>query len=213
MVIVNCLLDLLRGERFLLAWPLMVAAYFWGRDIVREGAYLGAHISSVSKAILIAMQLFIFSEVIFFLGFFASHFYSMFSGETCCGMTFPASKVEVLDPYGIPLLNTALLLSSGVTVTWGHGGLSGRDSKTLGNGLLLSGLLRIVFLACQFLEYYNCPFTMSSRIYGSNFFALTRFHGFHVFVGIIGLFVCWGRSLINTNYFRKRVGCDCFIWY
>lgn len=183
-------LDMFRGEPFLLTAPVLVAAYYWGRDIVREGSYIGAHLSTVTGAILTAIKLFIFSEVIFFSRFFASLFYTIFSGEVCCRMTFPAAKVITLDPYGIPLLNTALLLSSGVTVTWGHGGLSGGDAGTLANGLLLSTLLGVVFIACQRFEYVNCDFTISSRIYGSNFFALTGFHGFHVTVGIIGLGVC-----------------------
>ncbi|MBP94363.1 hypothetical protein CMK18_00245 [Candidatus Poribacteria bacterium] len=85
--------------------------------MVREGSYLGAHLSTVTAAILTAMKLFIFSEVIFFSRFFASLFYTMFSGEVYCGMTFPAQKVLAIDPYGVPLLNTALLLRSGVTVT------------------------------------------------------------------------------------------------
>jgi heme/copper-type cytochrome/quinol oxidase subunit 3 len=78
---------------------------------------LGAHLSTVTYAILTAMKLFIFSEVIFFSGFFASLFYTIFSGEVCCGITFPAQQVTGIDPYGVPLLNTALLLSSRVTVT------------------------------------------------------------------------------------------------
>jgi heme/copper-type cytochrome/quinol oxidase subunit 3 len=157
------------------------------------------------------MKLFIFSEVIFFSGFFASLFYTIFSGEVCCGMTFPPQKALALDPYRVPLLNTALLLSSGVTVTWGHGGLSGGDARVLRNGLLLSTLLGVVFIVCQGYEYVNCDFTMSSGIYGSNFFALTGFHGFHVTVGMIGLGVCWTRSLMRNTYFGKGARCDCFI--
>jgi cytochrome c oxidase subunit 3 len=66
-------------------------------------------------------------------------------------------------------------------------------------------------MLCQRYEYINCDFTISSGIYGSNFFALTGFHGFHVTVGMIGLGVCWTRSLMGNNFFGKGARCDCFI--
>lgn len=148
------------------------------------------HVDGVSNSILISIKIFIFSEVIFFVGFFWSLYYTMYCAERMVGMVFPPIGVEVLDPYGIPLLNTVLLLSSGVTVTWGHHSLRSRDFSAASNGILLSILLGIIFLACQFIEYNNTVFSISDRVFGSNFFALTGFHGFHVTVGTIGLILC-----------------------
>jgi len=105
-------------------------------------------------------------------------------------MVFPPIGVEVLDPYRIPLLNTVLLLSSGVTVTWRHHSLRSGDFSAAGNGILLSILLGVIFLACQFIEYNNAVFSISDRVFGSNFFALTGFHRFHVTVGTIRLILC-----------------------
>lgn len=114
----------------------------------------------------------------------------MFTRESIVGMVFPPIRIEILDPYGIPLLNTVLLLSSGVTVTWGHHSLVSGEYNDATNRLILSILLGVVFLYCQFIEYGNASFSMSDRVYGSTFFSLTRFHGFHVTVRTIGLILC-----------------------
>merc|ERR1719463_56509 len=105
-------------------------------------------------------------------------------------MIFPPIGIEVLDPYRIPLLNTVLLLSSRVTVTWRHHSLRSRNYNDASNRLLMSIILRGIFLYCQYVEYGNANFSISDRVYRSNFFALTGFHGFHVTVGTIRLILC-----------------------
>jgi len=126
-------------------------------------------------------------------------------------MVFPPIGVEVLDPYGIPLLNTVLLLSSGVTVTWRHHSLGSGEYSAAANGIFLSILLGVIFLICQFVEYNNAVFSMSDGVFGSNFFALTGFHGFHVTVGTVRLILCWVR-FFNSDVLRgKRIRHDCFI--
>jgi len=137
----------------------------------------------------------------------------MYCAEGMVRMVFPPIGVEVLDPYGIPLLNTVLLLSSRVTVTWGHHSLRSRDFSAASNGILLSIILGVIFLACQFIEYNNAVFSMSDGVFGSNFFALTRFHGFHVTVRTIRLILCWSRFINADVLGAKRIGHDCFIWY
>jgi heme/copper-type cytochrome/quinol oxidase subunit 3 len=114
----------------------------------------------------------------------------MFTGESIVGMVFPPMGIEILDPYGIPLLNTVLLLSSGVTVTWGHHSLVSGEYNDATNRLLLSIILGLVFLYCQYVEYRNASFSISDGVYGSSFFSLTGFHGFHVTVGTIRLVLC-----------------------
>lgn len=194
-----------------LPFYIRITCYLWGRDIVREGSYLGSHINSVSNGLLTSMKIFIFSEVIFFSGFFRSLFYTIFMGEVEVRMLFPPVECGRLDPLRIPLLNTILLLSSRVTVTWRHRGLSSGSIEDLANRLLISAILRAVFIRCQFIEYFNSDFTISSGIYSCNFFALTRFHRFHVTVGMLRLLLCWRRVGCRNVFFRKGIGCDCFI--
>lgn len=151
---------------------------------------MGIHINRVSDSLLISIKIFIFSEVIFFVGFFWSLYYTIFSRESLIGMVFPPIGIEVLDPYGIPLLNTILLLSSGVTVTWRHHSLVSGEYNDASNRLLLSIILGIIFLYCQYIEYRNANFSISDGVFRSSFFALTRFHGFHVTVRTVGLILC-----------------------
>lgn len=135
----------------------------------------------------------------------------MYTGEGLVRMIFPPMRVEVLDPYRIPLLNTILLLSSRVTVTWGHHSLGGRNYSDAANRLLISIMLGVIFLYCQYVEYGNANFSISDGVYGSNFFALTRFHGFHVTIRTIRLILCWLRMFNGDILGGKGVGHDCFI--
>lgn len=162
----------------------------WRSDIVSERSYLGIHINSVSDSILISIKIFIFSEVIFFVGFFWSLYYTIYCGERIVGIVFPPLGVEVLDPYRIPLLNTVLLLSSRVTVTWRHHSIGSGMYSDAANGILVSVILGIIFLMCQVVEYNNAVFSISDGVFGSNFFALTGFHGFHVTVRTVRLILC-----------------------
>jgi heme/copper-type cytochrome/quinol oxidase subunit 3 len=79
------------------------------------------------------------------------------------------------------------------------------------NRILMSILLGIIFLICQFIEYNNTVFSMSDRVFGSNFFALTRFHGFHVTVGTVRLVLCWSRFYNADLLGGKGIRHDCFI--
>jgi len=186
---------------------------YWMEDIDSEGSYLGIHVVRVSDSILLSIKIFIFSEVIFFSRFFWSLFYTFYRPERLIGCVFPPVGINVLDPYGIPLLNTVLLLSSRVTVTWGHHAIvRGMYDDSL-NGLLLSILLGVIFLYCQYIEYGNADFTISEGVLGRNFFALTRFHRFHVTLGVMMLILIWYRMIVGDVLRGKIVGNECVIWY
>ena len=107
---------------------------------------------------------------------------------------WPPKGIEVLNPWGFPLLNTMILLCSGTTVTWAHHSLIHGDRHGLKLGLWLTILLGLLFTSIQAYEYAHAPFAFKGSIYGSTFFMATGFHGFHVIVGTIFLIVCLIRS-------------------
>ena len=93
-----------------------------------------------------------------------------------------------LDAYSIPLLNTIILLSSGVSITWSHHRLINNIFIDAVYSIMFTVLLGVYFLIIQYLEYTEASFTIADGIYGTTFYLCTGFHGFHVIVGTIYLF-------------------------
>ena len=108
---------------------------------------------------------------------------------------WPYLGVVPFNPFGVPLLNTLVLLSSGVRVTWSHHALIRGDTYQTNLGLLITVLLGIYFTMLQALEYYEAPFTFADGVYGSTFFIATGFHGIHVIIGTMFLIVCLVRQI------------------
>nr|YP_003331105.1 cytochrome c oxidase subunit III [Herdmania momus]CAX65567.1 cytochrome c oxidase subunit II [Herdmania momus] len=187
--------------------------YSWWRDVVREGSYLGFHGVMVQKGLRIGMMLFIVSEVFFFLGFFWAFFHSSLSVLADISEEWPPVGLEPMDPMGVPLLNTVVLLSSGVTVTYCHYSVL---TDSFGGGLM--GLvwtlaLGFFFTLLQLLEYVESSFSIADSVYGSVFFMATGFHGFHVIVGSLFLLVCLLRMGVGHFSSTQHVGLECAIWY
>jgi cytochrome c oxidase subunit 3 len=109
----------------------------------------------------------------------------------------------IVDPFSIPLLNSILLLSSGVTITCAHHYILVGDYNYSGRFLFLTVLLGVVFLGLQMFEYSHSIVRINSSVYGSVFFLLTGFHGLHVTIGAIFLLICLLR-LIRKNISRRN---------
>jgi cytochrome c oxidase subunit 3 len=151
----------------------------------------------------------------FFLAWFWAFFdASLFpSAVDAVGATWPPKGMEVLDPFGFPLLNTLILLCSGTTVTWAHHSLIHGDRDGLKLGLLLTILLGVLFTSVQAYEYIHAPFAFKGNIYGATFFMATGFHGFHVIVGTIFLTVCLIRAMKGDFTPRQHFGFEAAAWY
>ena len=192
----------------------------WWRDVLHE-AQNGDHTPVVQLHHRYGMILFIASEVMFFVAWFWAYFdASLFPGDAIntarqelFGGVWPPKGIETFDPWHLPLINTLILLTSGTTVTWAHHALQQNDRQGLIRGLVLTVLLGAAFTGFQVYEYMHAAFDFSGHIYGATFFMATGFHGFHVLIGTIFLFVCLMRALAGHFTPEQHFGFEAAAWY
>nr|YP_003345157.1 cytochrome c oxidase subunit III [Anarchias sp. Ansp]BAI53178.1 cytochrome oxidase subunit 3 [Anarchias sp. Ansp] len=192
---------------------LLLTMYQWWRDIVREGTFQGHHTPPVQKGLRYGMILFITSEVFFFLGFFWAFYHSSLAPTPELGACWPPTGIITLDPFEVPLLNTAVLLASGVTVTWAHHSIMEGERKQAIQSLTLTIILGFYFTLLQAMEYYEAPFTIADGVYGSTFFVATGFHGLHVIIGSTFLAVCLFRQVKYHFTSEHHFGFEAAAWY
>jgi len=203
------------GGNMLFTGVLMVlfVMYTWWRDIVREATFEEQHTFSVQRGMRLGMILFIVSEIMFFFAFFWAFFHSSLSPVYNIGGTWPPVAITVIPTFGIPLTNTFLLLSSGATVTWAHHAIIVRAKKQALLALIITLILATLFTSLQAFEYFDSPFTISDSVFGSCFFMTTGFHGFHVFIGTIFIFISFLRIVYNHFTSTHHFGFEAAAWY
>nr|UPL65655.1 cytochrome c oxidase subunit III [Petillopsis calcar] len=191
----------------------LLTMYQWWRDIVRESTFQGKHTIKVVEGLKWGMILFIISEVFFFISFFWAFFHSSLAPTIELGMTWPPKGIKTFNPMEIPLLNTMILLCSGMSVTWAHHSLmSGLHSQTT-KALIMTVTLGLLFTLLQGYEYLEAPFCISDSIYGSTFFMSTGFHGIHVIIGTSFLMVCLVRHIKCHFSKTHHFGFEAAAWY
>ena len=216
----------------------MVAGWF--ADVIGESIG-GKYNVQVDKSFRQGMFWFIFSEVMFFLAFFGALFYArnmsvpwlggesnnfftnflLWGGfENSWPTNGPANvggEYEAMGPFGLPLINTAILLTSSVTITIAHHAIQEGKRLPLYIFLAATFLLGYVFVFLQAEEYIHAyqemNLKMTSGIYGSTFFMLTGFHGMHVTIGAIMLTVIWFRAIRGHFTPRDHFGFEAAAWY
>nr|WRQ20279.1 Cytochrome c Oxidase subunit III [Lucanus maculifemoratus maculifemoratus] len=187
--------------------------YQWWRDISREGTFQGLHTYQVTMGLRWGMILFITSEIFFFISFFWAFFHSSLAPSIELGMNWPPKGVTPFNPIEIPLLNTLILLTSGLTVTWAHHSLMENNFNQATQSLVLTVTLGIYFSLLQAYEYIEAPFTIADAVYGSSFFMATGFHGIHVIIGTTFLLTCLIRHLNNHFSSIHHFGFEAAAWY
>jgi len=216
----------------------MLAGWF-ARVIAENQA--GKYNGQVDTSFRMGMFWFIFSEVMFFSAFFGALFYARNMAIPWLGgssnnfftnlflwegyeSTWPTSgpsqvggEFEAMEPFGLPLINTAILLTSSITVTIAHHALQHGRRTMLNVFLALTFLLGFVFVYLQAVEYVHAYHEMnlklSTGIYGSTFFMLTGFHGMHVTIGAIMLTVIWLRTMKGHFTPDNHFGFEAVAWY
>jgi cytochrome c oxidase subunit 3 len=193
----------------------------WWRDVIREATFEGHHTPIVQIGMRYGMVLFIVSEVMFFVAWFWAFFdASLFADEAiqyarvkANDGQWPPASITTFDPWHLPLLNTVILLTSGVAVTWAHHAMLEGDKKQLVQGLAATCALGLLFTAVQAYEYVYAPFGFTDGIYPSTFFMATGFHGAHVIIGTVFLLVCLGRAYAGHFKPDHHFGFEAAAWY
>nr|QGA73982.1 cytochrome c oxidase subunit 3 [Chrysomela populi] len=205
---------LYNNNLFLLSMMIMMLImYQWWRDVVRESTYQGLHTLKVTKSLRWGVILFIISEMFFFISFFWSFFHNSLSPSIELGMIWPPKGIQTFNPIEIPLLNTLMLLTSGLTITWSHHSLMENNYKQSLQSLSLTVMLGIYFTMLQTYEYMEAPFTISDSVYGSSFFMATGFHGLHVIIGTTFLLVSLIRHFNMHFSTMHHFGFEAAAWY
>jgi cytochrome c oxidase subunit 3 len=192
---------------------LVISMSFWFRDIIAEGTYLGNHTLAVQRGITMGVSLFIISEGLFFLSVFWAYFHSALAPTTELGATWPPMGIEAINPFELPLLNTVILLSSGVVVTYAHHCLIQGARKGALYGMLFTIILAVIFTCFQGLEYSVSSFTLTDASFGSCFYFGTGFHGLHVIIGTAFLAVGFWRILSYQLTDNHHLGLESGILY
>nr|WRK21523.1 cytochrome c oxidase subunit III [Tartessus sp.] len=185
----------------------------WWRDVSRESTFQGLHTKKVIISMKLGMILFISSEIMFFLSFFWAFFHSSLSPSVEIGMQWPPKGIKIFNPMNIPMLNTMILLSSGITMTWAHNALLKNNMSQTKQSMIMTIILGIYFSILQAYEYFESKFSISDSVYGSTFFMGTGFHGIHVIIGTIFILISFLRMMKLHMSNIHHVGFETSAWY
>ena len=185
----------------------------WWRDVIREATFQGQHTLIVQRGLRIGFMFFIFTEVMIFFSFFWAFFMYSVSPSIVGGIVWPPSNIQALNPLGVPMLNTGVLLLSGLSITWAHYALISGNSMNGIIAFIITILLACFFTILQIGEYFDAPFNISDGIFGTTFYSLTGMHGLHVIIGTIFITVCFLRFLFGHFTVKHHLGFEFATWY
>ena len=192
----------------------MMTMMGWWRDVIDEATVQKLHTSFVQLGLRYGMALFIASEVMFFAVFFWAFFDASLFPKEAAGFVWPPEGIEIFEPFDLPLLNTVILLTSGITVTWAHHDI--REGNMAHAARMLGRYGRVGISVHAVPGLGICPRTfralpMASIHRPSSW--RTGFHGFHVIVGTLFLAVNWVRCAKGHFEPKHHFGFEAAAWY
>lgn len=190
-----------------------IASFTWWFSYRGEFNLEGKSSFLLEKGLKMSIILFISSEIFFFFSFFWSYFQFFLSPTIETGLTWPPFAVEIFDCFNVPLINTLVLIRSGLTVTLRHFFLIESDIKFFRLNLFLTISLGFFFRILQVIEYSSSFFSIRDCTFGTSFFMLTGFHGIHVLIGSLFLFSCFLRGLKLSTSHNRFLGFEIASWY
>lgn len=192
---------------------LLIGVSSWWRDMNRECFIKGNLNNANNRRIKIGIIMFILSEILFFFSFFWTYFHSSLSVAPIVGEIWPPNIIEKINRLTIPLFNSLLLISSGISLTWSHNEIINKEFFLSLKSIFFTIFLGFVFISCQVFEYRIMDFSIYDSNFGRTFFLMTGFHGFHVLIGTIFLFVNFIRMTINKLRYLNNNRFELSAWY
>lgn len=185
----------------------------WFKDVSRERDLLIEHRSLRNIFFKTGIILFITSEVMFFVSFFWCYFDFVLAVDLEIGRVWPPKGIQRINPFRVPLLNTIILLSSGVLITWSHFSILNNNWYIRVVTLTATLILGVYFLFVQYEEYIDATYTFIRRGYGRIFFLATGFHGFHVMLGCALILGSLIRIILITCDALSHYNFEFSAWY
>ncbi len=185
---------------------LLITVFSWWYTIIDESDHLFSYSDKVSKNLRMGFYLFLCSEIMFFFPFFWAFFAFSLSPDFELGVVWPPQYINVIQWYGLPLLNTIILLTSSISVTWSHGAILSKNLNEYYISIFITILLGCLFLDTQLFEYKNAMFSIENTSFGTVFYSLTGLHGCHVLLGTVGLIFAFyrGHSIYKKKPFNNH---------
>jgi len=190
----------------------VLITFMWWKDVMRE-SLIGYHTHKLEVRLRVGMLLFILSEVFFFVSFFWAFYDAALAPTVELGLAWPPKGILPLAVYSVPLLNTVILLTRGITVTWAHHSIINNFFNKSVVSLGVTVCLGAYFIYIQYLEYREARFAISDGIYGRTFFIATGFHGFHVTVGTLFLIYVWIALVRGHLLYNHHFSFEAAAWY
>nr|AZL93430.1 cytochrome c oxidase subunit 3 [Platygaster sp. ZJUH_2016029] len=192
---------------------LLLCSYQWWRDVIRESTFQGFHNKYITLHLNKGMLMFIISEILFFFSFFWSFFHMMLSPSINIGSNWPPKSINIFNPFNIPLLNTIILLSSGMFITWSHYSIMNNNFNKSLLSIKSTILLGLIFTFFQYTEYKNSMYSINDSSFGTTFFITTGFHGIHVIIGTFFIIISFKRLKSTHFSFNHHFGFEASAWY